>query len=258
MDEGRRLAGKVALIAGGGSGIGAATATRVAAEGSSVVVGDLNGVNAKSVVTEITDAGGVAVAVEFDIASEDGVDSLVKAARDHYGGVDLVHVNAADLSADTIGRDSDAETVPMEVFDRTIEVNLRGHLLVTRRVISCLVERGGGALVYTSSAAAYVGEAGRPSYAMAKSGLHALVRHVASRWGKEGVRANAVAPGLVLTDAMLAQPNQQLQEYAMSISRSHRLGRPSDIAACVAFLFSADAEWINGQVISVDGGTTVR
>ena len=254
----RGLDGKVAVIAGGGSGIGATTAARLAAEGASVVVGDLIGDNAKRVANEIADGGGKAVGVAFDIATEEGVDELVTTAIATFGGIDCVHVNAADLSADTIMRDSDAETVPLEVFDRTISVNLRGHLLTTRRVIPELQARGGGSIVYTSSAAAFAGEDTRPSYAIAKSGLGALVRHVASKWGRQGIRANAIAPGLIMTDAVLANPDPALQEYALGAARSHRLGRPDDIAAAVAFLFSDDGEWIVGQVISVDGGSILR
>lgn len=254
----RGLNGKVVVVAGGGSGIGAATANRLADEGCGVVVGDLNRGNAQAVADAIVAEGGKAVAVEFDISSEAGVGQLFLSAQAEFGGVDVVHVNAADLSADTIGRDSDVLSLPLEVFDRTISVNLRGHVLVTRAAVPVLLDRGGGAIVYTSSAAAFVGEAGRPSYAMSKSGLHALVRHVAGAWGKDGIRANAIAPGLVLTEQMLATPNPQLQEYAKRISRSHRLGRPADIAAAVAFLASNDGEWVNGQVLSVDGGTTLR
>lgn len=254
----RGLDGKVAVIAGGGSGIGATTAERLASEGASVVVGDLVGDNAMKVANEIVDNGGKAIGVAFDIASEADVDDLVTSAVSTFGGIDCVHVNAADLSADTIMRDSDAESVPLEVFDRTIEVNLRGHLLTTRRVIPELQARGGGAIVYTSSAAAFVGEDTRPSYAMAKAGLGALVRHVASKWGREGIRANAVAPGLILTEAVRANPDPQLREFALGMGRSNRLGRPDDIAAAVAFLFSDDGEWIVGQVIGVDGGALLR
>ena len=254
----RGLAGKVAIVAGGGSGIGATTAARLASEGASVVVGDLVADNAKHVAAGITESGGEAIGVQFDIASEEGVDQLVSTALSTFGGVDFVHINAADLSPDTIGRDSDAESVPLEVFDRTIDVNLRGHLLTTRRVIPELLARGGGAIVYTSSAAAFVGEDTRPSYAITKAGLGALVRHVASKWGREGIRGNAVAPGLILTEAVLANPDPQLREYALNVGRSNRLGRPDDIAAMVAFLFSEDGEWITGQVISVDGGSTLR
>ncbi|MCU1486861.1 MAG: fabG 14 [Actinomycetia bacterium] len=251
----RGLEGKVAVVAGGATGIGAATARRFAEEGVRVVVGDLDGAGAEATATAI---GRGAIGVEFDIADEGGVDALFAAATATFGGFDLVHVNAADLSPGTIGRDGDVLDLPLEVLDRTIAVNLRGHVLVTRRALPTLLERR-GALVYTSSAAAFVGEPSRPSYAMAKNGLHGLVRHVSARWGHEGLRANAVAPGLVPTDAMLASDEGgQLQQYALALGRSPRLGRPDDIAAAVAFLCSDDAEWINGQVLSVDGGATVR
>lgn len=121
-----------------------------------------------------------------------------------------------------------------------------------------MLARGGGALVYTSSAAAFIGEPERPSYAMAKSGINALMRHVASKWGKKGVRANAVAPGLVITEKNQQNLEPSFRAMALKVTRSSRLGLPDDIAGMVAFLMSADGEWINGQVISVDGGATLR
>ena len=113
--------------------------------------------------------------------------------------------------------------------------------------------------VFTSSGSAFAGEPQRPAYAMSKSGINALVRHIASRWGKERIRANAVAPGLVRTEK-----NFQILDDENTLStilgtiRSPRVGKPDDIAAMVAFLASADGEWITGQVIAVDGGTTMR
>jgi NAD(P)-dependent dehydrogenase (short-subunit alcohol dehydrogenase family) len=246
---------KVAVVAGGAGGIGTASSLRLAEEGVAVVVGDLDGDAARAVATQINDSGGRAVDVAFDIADEDSVSALIGVALEAYGGLDLVHCNAAALDPDTIGRDTDAETVPLEVFDRTIAVNLRGHLLCTRLAIPHLRERGGGAVVYTASAAAYIGEPERPSYAIAKSGITALARHVASRWGKEGIRANAIAPGLIMTPAVAAGT---MAGHALASVPSTRLGLPDDIAAAVAFLLSDDAAWINGQVLSVDGGGTMR
>jgi NAD(P)-dependent dehydrogenase (short-subunit alcohol dehydrogenase family) len=121
-----------------------------------------------------------------------------------------------------------------------------------------MLERGGGAIVYTSSAAGHIGEPERPSYAAAKAGINSLARHVASRWGRAGIRANAVAPGLVITPAMAETIAPEFKEYALGVGRSPRLGRPDDIAAMVAYLMSDDAEWINGQVFSVDGGASLR
>ena len=254
----RGLTDKVAVVAGGGSGIGAATAARLGAEGAAVVVGDLDGESAEAVAAEVRGAGGRALGVQFDIADDDSVGALVDAAVQEFGGVDHLHANAADLSPETIGRDSDALTVPLEVFDQTLQVNLRGHLLCTRHVLPHLLARGGGAMVYTSSAAGHIGEPQRPSYGVSKAGINSIVRHIASRWGREGIRANAVAPGLVLTPKMAETIAPEFTAYALGVGRSPRLGRPDDIAAMVAFLMSDDGEWVNGQVLSVDGGASLR
>jgi NAD(P)-dependent dehydrogenase (short-subunit alcohol dehydrogenase family) len=245
-------------MAGGAGGIGSATSLRLGQEGARVTVGDLDAGAASEVVDQINDAGGEAFAVPLDIGDEQSVSAAVQAALESFGGLDAVHINAADLSPATISNDTDAVGIELDVFDRTIRTNLRGHLLCTRRVLPELLRRGGGSLVYTSSAAAFVGEPERPSYAVAKSGINALVRHVASKWGKQGVRANAIAPGLVLTDKIQDALDSSFRDRALKGSRSPRLGRPDDIAAMVAFLMSSDAEWINGQVISVDGGATMR
>jgi NAD(P)-dependent dehydrogenase (short-subunit alcohol dehydrogenase family) len=252
----RGLERKVFIVAGGGSGIGAATAQRLAEEGAAVAIGDLSRSHAEQTAAQITADGGKALGLEFDITSDASVRALVATTEAAYGGVDGIHVNAADLVA--VNRDTDALDVPLEVFDRTLQVNLRGHLLCTRHVLPKLLERGGGSIVYTSSAAAFMGEPLRVAYAVSKSGLHALVRHVASQWGKRNVRANAVAPGLVMTDAMQRTLPEADRARVLGITRSPRLGEPRDIAAAVAFLCSRDGEWINGQVLSVDGGVTLR
>jgi NAD(P)-dependent dehydrogenase (short-subunit alcohol dehydrogenase family) len=251
----RGLTDKVAVVAGGAGGIGTASSVRLAEEGAAVVVGDLDGAAARAVAARINDAGGRAVDVAFDIADEASVSQLIAVALETYGGLDVLHCNAAALQPDIVGRDSDVETVPLDVFDTTIAVNLRGHLLCTRLAIPHLSARGGGAIVYTASAAAFIGEPVRPSYAIAKSGITALARHVASRWGKENIRANAVAPGLIMTAAVAAGT---MAGHVLASVPSTRLGEPEDIAAAVAFLLSDDAAWINGQVISVDGGGTMR
>jgi NAD(P)-dependent dehydrogenase (short-subunit alcohol dehydrogenase family) len=254
----RGLKDKVAVVAGGGSGIGAATASRLAEEGAAVVVGDVVGENADEVAAAIRATGGRAVSAQFDISVDVQVAGLMATAVTEFGGLDLVHANAADLSEATIFSDTDAVAVDLAVFDRTIAVNLRGFLLCTRHAVPRMLERGGGAIVYTSSATAHTGEPRRPSYGMSKSGINALMRHVSSRWGREGIRANCVAPGLVLTKVIRGQFDAASLEQALALGRSDRLGEPEDIAAAVAFLLSDDAGWITGQVISVDGGLTVR
>lgn len=254
----RGLTGTAVLMAGGAGGIGTATSRRLGAEGARVAVGDLDRAAAEAVAAEITEAGGEAFGLGMDIGDEDSVIAAVEATVDAFGGLGAVHVNAADLSPATISNDTNAVDIDLGAFDRTIRTNLRGHLLCTRYALPVLLEGGGGALVYTSSAAAFIGERERPAYAVAKSGINAIVRHVASKWGKEGIRANAVAPGLVLTETIQESLDPSFRAMALKGTRSPRLGRPDDIAAMVAFLMSADAEWINGQVVSVDGGATMR
>ncbi|CAB3802109.1 putative oxidoreductase [Paraburkholderia caffeinitolerans] len=251
----QRLVNKVVVIAGGG-GIGAATAMRLAGEGAAVVIGDFDGESAKSVAENIHAAGGRALGVRFDISDDASVAALIAAATEAFGGVDAVHANAAEMNA--LLEDTTAVDVSLDVFDRTIAVNLRGYLLCTRHAVPAMLKRGGGAMIYTSSAAAFMGEAERVSYAISKSGIHALMRHVASAWGKQGIRANAVAPGLILTDAIRANAPSQFIADTLAIGHSPRLGEVGDIAAAVAWLVSADGEWVNGQVISVDGGVTLR
>jgi NAD(P)-dependent dehydrogenase (short-subunit alcohol dehydrogenase family) len=254
----RGLTDKVVVVAGGGSGIGEATAIRLAEEGARIVVGDVAADNADAVAARIRGTGGTAVSCAFDISVDESVGALVVAAVDEFGGVDLLHANAADMTEAAILSDTNAVDVELGVFDRTIAVNLRGFLLCTRHAIPRMLERGGGAIVYTSSAVAHVGEPERPSYAMSKSGINALMRHVSARWGREGIRANCVAPGMVLSKTLLEHSDEAFRDFALSLGRIDRLGEPADIAAAVAFLLSNDAAWITAQVISVDGGTTVR
>jgi NAD(P)-dependent dehydrogenase (short-subunit alcohol dehydrogenase family) len=251
----RRLEDKVIVIAGGGTGIGAGTAARLASEGARVVIGDLSAERAQAVAAKIEASGARAVGRGFDVTDEPTVAALMQTAVEEFGGLDGIQINVADLAVHR--RDTDALSVELAVFDRVMAVSLRGHMLCTRHALPHLLARQGGAIVYTTSAAAFIGEPKRVSYAMAKSGIHALMRHVASRWGKEGVRANAIAPGMVPTEANAGAPPERF-ERALRGTRSPRLGQPADIAAMVALLMSADGEWINGQMLSVDGGATIR
>jgi NAD(P)-dependent dehydrogenase (short-subunit alcohol dehydrogenase family) len=243
-----KLMGKIA--------IGAATARRLAAEGASVVLGDINVETAGKVAAEIVAAGGVAVAVHCDIGIDSSVEAMVAAAVRLHGGLDLIHINAADLSI--IGKDLDALAVSLDIFDRTIAIDLRGHLLCTRRALPELLKRGGGAIVYTTSGASWAGETTRIGYGAAKSGVNAIMRHVAARWGKEGIRSNAVSPGLVLSETALNEVSKERLALLLEATKSPRLGKPEDIAAAVAFLMSDEAEWINGQILTVDGGMSMR
>lgn len=250
----RGLEGKVGIVAGGGRGIGAATVRRLAAEGAAVVVGDIRDAEAAAVAADINNGGGRALAVQLDITDEASVAALVEKAVSAYGGLDFFHANAA---GGTKG-DIDALDCPLDVFDQSISINLRSHFICTQKALPALLERGGGAMVYTSSGAAYGGAPWQVAYPVAKNGLHALMRHVAARWGKQGIRANVVAPGVVLTEAVREHLTPEYTQEALKRVPSPRLGQPDDIAGMVTFLVSNDGQWVNGQVISVNGGAAMR
>jgi len=190
------------------------------------------------------DASGDTFVVHVDIADEASVNEAVEEAVARFGGLDGEHINAADLPV--IMEDSDALTVDLAVLDRTVTVNLRGHLLCTRAVLPHLVESGKGAIVYTSSGSAHSAEPTRPSYAMTKAGVNALMRHVAARWGKEGVTANVLAPGFTVTGEMRKQMEANAGEAERSAdfftakTPHTRLGQSEDHAGVVALLLSDD------------------
>ena len=248
-----RLYNKAIIVIGSGTGIGAATVKQLAAEGAQVCAADINIDAANQVAEEVAAAGGSAFALPIDIADEASVNEAVGLAVARLGGLDGAHVNAADLRV--IFEDSDALAEDLAVFDRTLQVNLRGHLLCTRAVLPHLLQRGQGAIVYTSSR-----ENTRPAYAAAKSGLNALMRHVASRWGREGITANCVAPGFVYTPEMQASGlvPQALLDGMLARIPGTRLGQVEDIAGVVALLLSEQGRWINGQVYNVNGGALMR
>jgi NAD(P)-dependent dehydrogenase (short-subunit alcohol dehydrogenase family) len=255
---GDRLAGRAVIVFGSATGIGAATVRRLAAEGARICAADINIAGADALAAELCAAGGDVFAIPVDVADEKSVNEAVKAAVACLGRLDGAHLNAADLRI--IHEDSDALALDLAVFDRTLAVNLRGQLLCTRAVLPHLLASGEGAIVYTSSGAAFSGEPARPAYAVAKSGLNALMRHVASRWGREGLTANAVAPGFTITAEMRAggQIPEAFEAMMLAKTPGRRLGSSEDIAGVVAMLLSREARWINGQVYDINGGELMR
>jgi NAD(P)-dependent dehydrogenase (short-subunit alcohol dehydrogenase family) len=171
-------------------------------------------------------------------------------------------VNAADLRV--IMDDSNALELDMAVFDRTISVNVRGHLLCTRAVLPHLLKNQTSAIVYTSSGSAHDPEPVRPSYAMSKAALNALMRHVATRWGRDGLTANVLSPGFTVTGEMKVQMQangseaEKWMEHFKAETPHTRLGEPEDHAAVAALLLSDDGRWINGSIIDVNGGGLMR
>lgn len=255
----RGLNGRAIVVAGAASGIGAATARRLSEEGARVVIGDLRLDAASETASRISaQTGGQVLPIEFDATVADSVQNLMAVAAEKFGGIDGLHYNVANLSSAVFGQDTDAVDVGLDVWQATLAANLTGFLLALRFALPILLESEHPAVVATSSDASFAGDASKPAYGVSKAGINALVRHVASRWGKQGVRCNAVAPSLTLTEVALAEDRPGWKDVVLSKVRSVRLGDPTDTAAMVAYLLSDDAAWINGQVIGVNGGMHFR
>ncbi|MEU6146228.1 SDR family oxidoreductase [Streptomyces sp. NPDC047081] len=255
----RGLAGKTFIMAGGATGVGKGTALRLGEEGANVVVGDINIDGAKLTVEEITKAGGSALAVHFDLADEASVNDLVKQTIDEFGGVHGLFNVGADLSPNNLGRDTNLLETDLDVWVRTLDVNVIGYVRTARAVLPHLLENGSGSIVNCSSGTAVSGgDRKRPAYSASKSAINALTRHIAGNWGNAGVRCNGVMPGLVMGETQEKQNDTELQQMFLSRVPTTRLGRPADLGSVVAYLLSDDSEWINGQVWAIDGGANMR
>ena len=245
-----RLEGKVAIVTGAGSGIGEATARLMAREGASVVVADINKIAADRVASDI----GRAVAAEVDVADEASVVHMVETAVESFGGLDVLHNNATDSSANAL--DTDIVALDMALFDRIVAVNLKGQLMGCKHAIPRMLARGGGSIVNTASIEGFMGRGVRASYGASKAGVVLLTKSVASQYGARGIRCNAVAPGLVLTPAVEGMTPEQT-EASYRIYPMPRLCVPEDVANAVLFLASDEAAYVNGTTLMVEGGATV-
>jgi 2-hydroxycyclohexanecarboxyl-CoA dehydrogenase len=243
-----RLEGRIALVTGGASGIGAATARRLAAEGARVAVADVNEAGARSVASEID-----GTAVRMDVTDVESVRAGVAAV----GDVDVL-VNNAGTDRFSFFVNTDAE-----LWDFVLAVNLRGTIAVTHAVLDGMQKRGRGAIVNVASEAGRVGSQGSVVYSAAKGGVIAFTRAVARESSRFGVRVNAVAPGPIDTPLLNAAPEQlgeigeRLKAGMIAATSMRRIGQPEEVAATIAFLASDDASFVTGQTINVSGGLSM-
>ncbi|NLY55441.1 MAG: SDR family oxidoreductase [Firmicutes bacterium] len=253
-----RFSGKVAVVTGGGSGIGAATAKAFALEQATVVVADVNTQGGEAVVQEIISQGGSAIFVPTDVAKEDSVANLFAKAREITGKVDIVHANAG------IFRPKPITELTLEEWELTIGVNLTGVMLTCKYAIKSMLETGGGAIINTASIAGLVANPVSPAYCASKGGVIALTRCLALDYAKQGIRVNAVCPGGVDTpmSQLPSDATPEQKEAAAAAARAlhpiGRMGKPIEIANMVLFLASDEASFATGQCFIVDGGYTVQ
>jgi NAD(P)-dependent dehydrogenase (short-subunit alcohol dehydrogenase family) len=253
-----RLAGKVAIVTGGAGGIGAATAHELAREGAAVAVVDIDEVKAAAVADELLRTGARAIALGGDLAEEDTARHVVQSTVAEFGRVDVLHNNAALTASSFLSRDTTVCEMSLDVWQRSLEVNLGSQLLMCKYTVPEMRKNGCGSIVNMSSGAALSGDRTRLAYAVSKSGVHTLTMYVATGEGKRGVRANTIVPGLILTDAVRAHLSEDIIDRLGRATLTPYLGRPKDVADLVVFLASEQSRYITGQMISIDGGMSAH
>jgi 2-hydroxycyclohexanecarboxyl-CoA dehydrogenase len=247
-----RLEGKIALVTGGASGIGAATAHRLAAEGARVAIGDINEHGATAVAGELDGLG-----VKLDVTDTASVREAVKAVQERLGEIDVLVNNAGtDLFSYFVNTDEG-------LWDFVLGVNLRGVLAVTHAVLGSMQERRSGAIVNVASEAGRVGSQGSSIYSAAKAGVIGFTKAIARESARYRVRCNAVAPGPIETPLLNAAPQllgelgERLKQGMVNQTVMGRSGEPEEVAAAIAFLASDDASYVTGQTLNVSGGLSM-
>jgi len=246
----RRLDGKIAIVTGGGGGIGSAVARRMVSEGAKVAIADLFEESAQEAAKPLGDA---ALALQFDAADPASIEAMVNQTADHFGGLDILHNNAAMTDPTKHPLDNTAVDIPIEIWDEIIDVNLRGYLLGCKYAIPHMLARGGGSIVNTASNSGAAGDLARIAYGTSKGGIVTMSKYIATQYGRQNIRCNSVSPGVVLTPALEATA-PGLKEIIKRHIITPEFGTPDDIAALVAFLASDESRYINGENISISGG----
>ena len=250
-----RLAGKRALVTGGASGIGAATAERFAAEGATVAIADLDGPGTDRQVAAIRTRGGDAVGIVADVGDDASVATMTERAWEALGGVDILVNNAAIPMIGTV------ETLAADDWDRVLDLDLSSIYRASRAAWPRFVEAGGGTILNTASVAGVIGMTGQHGYSAAKAGVVMLTKCMALDGAAHGIRANCVCPGFVETpmvnDYFDAQDDPAASRTAVNAAHPlGRMGQPDEIASAFLYLASDEARWVTGTALVIDGGLT--
>ena len=253
-----RVQGRVALVTGGAGGIGQASVQALAGEGASVAVVDVQGDRAQEVADAVVRTGGSAIGIAADVSDESQVAGAVARAVAEFGRLDILHNNAALTDTEFLSLDGSVTDMSLDVWDRTLSVNLTSQMLTCKHAIPDMVRTGGGSIINMSSGASLSGDRTRTAYGVSKAGVNALTLYVATGHGKQGIRVNTIVPGLILTDAVRAHLSEEMVNSLGRATLTPSVGEPGDVADLVVFLASDESRYITGQMFVIDGGMTAR
>ena len=249
------LEGKVAIVTGGAGGIGQATIELMIGRGARVAIADIALGRAQEVAARY---GAAALAIGMDLNDEGSIKDMVARTVSHFGRLDILHNNATAVGQQLVAADNAIGEMATETWDTFFDTNCRGTMIVTREALPHRVASGAGAIVNTVSAMALQGNIRFHAYSATKAALMQMTRAVATAYGRKGVRCNAVAPGLVLTETVAKDFPDAMRKLVLDETPRDRIGAPEDIAETVAFLASDAARNITGQTIVADGGVSIH
>lgn len=250
-----KLKDKVAVITGGGQGIGRAYAQRLAEEGAKVVVADINYENAKNVVREIKNLGNHATAIEVNVPDENSTKNMAQMIVEQYGRIDILVNNAAIFSNIKMKK---MEEITTEEWDMTLNVNLKGVFLCCKAIVPIMKKQQSGRIINISSAAVYLGRPDYIHYVASKAGVLGFTGSLSREVGEYNITVNSITPGPTYTEVPRETVTENQKQQMLNMQSIKKLQEPSDLIGMVVFLCSDEASFITGQTFNIDGGMTVR